>query len=47
MTGGGGIGFTRGDAESINQVAEIDKIQRKASVSERLAALKAEHSKAA
>jgi phage shock protein A len=47
MTGGGGIGFTRGDAESINQVAEIDKIQRKASVSERLAALKAEQSKAA
>lgn len=47
MTGGGGIGFTRGDAESINQVAEIDKIQRKASVSQRLAALKAEQPKAA
>jgi phage shock protein A len=47
MTGGGGIGFTRGDADAINQVAEIDTLQKKATVSERLAALKAEQTKAA
>ena len=47
MSGGGGVGFTRGDAESINKVAEIDTMQKKASVAERLAALKAEQTKAA
>jgi phage shock protein A len=47
MTGGGGVGFTRGDADAINQVAEIDTLQKKASVAERLAALKAEQTKAA
>lgn len=41
MTGGGGIGFSRGDAEAINQVAEIDTLSRRASVAERLAMLKA------
>jgi phage shock protein A len=47
MTGGGGIGFTRGDAKALNQVAEIDTMAKRASVSERLAALKAERTKAA
>jgi phage shock protein A len=47
MTGGGGIGFSRGDAEAINKVAEIDTMSRRATVAERLAALKSEGSKAA
>lgn len=47
MTGGGGIGFTRGDAKAINQVAEIDTLSKRAVVSDRLAALKAERTKAA
>jgi phage shock protein A len=47
MTGAGGIGFTRGDAASINQVAEIDTLVKKATVAERLAALKHETGKAA
>lgn len=41
MTGAGGVGFTRTDASTINRVAEIDGIQKSASVAERLAALKA------
>jgi len=47
MTGGGGIGFTRGDAKAINQVAEIDTMSKRATVSDRLAALKAERNQAA
>lgn len=47
MTGGGGIGFSRADAEAINQVAEIDTMARRASVSDRLALLKAGSGQAA
>ena len=47
MTGAGGIGFSRGDAAAINQVAEIDTLAKNATVSERLAALKQEVGKAA
>jgi phage shock protein A len=47
MTGGGGIGFSRGDAEAINKVAEIDTMSKRATVAERLAALKSEGTKAA
>jgi phage shock protein A len=42
MTGAGGVGFTRSDAETINRVAEIDGLQRSAAIAERLAALKAQ-----
>ncbi len=42
MTGAGGQGFTRADAKTINSVAEIDGLQKSASVAERLAALKAQ-----
>lgn len=41
MTGAGGVGFTRGDADAINRVAEIDTLQKSATVAQRLAALKA------
>lgn len=41
MTGAGGVGFTRTDADTINRVAEIDGLQKSAAVAERLAALKA------
>lgn len=41
MTGAGGVGFARADAETINRVAELDGLQRHATVAERLAALKA------
>ena len=47
MTGAGGIGFSRGDADAINQIAEIDTLAKKSTVAERLAALKREASKAA
>jgi phage shock protein A len=40
MGGAGGTGFTRGDARSINRVAEIDALQKGATVADRLAALK-------
>lgn len=40
MTGAGGTGFTRGDAESINRVAEIDKLHKGTTVAQRLATLK-------
>lgn len=40
MKGAGGAGFTRGDAEAINQVAEIDTLSRRTEVADRLAALK-------
>jgi phage shock protein A len=42
MTGAGGTGFTRADGETINRVAEIDGMQRSATIAERLAALKAQ-----
>jgi len=42
MTGAGGVGFTRADAQTINRVAEIDGLQKGATVAERLAALKAQ-----
>lgn len=47
MTGAGGVGFTRGDAKAINSVAEIETLQKGATVAERLAALKQETGKAA
>ncbi len=47
MKGAGGVGFTRGDADAINQVAEIDTLAKKATVAERLAVLKQEAAKAA
>ena len=47
MGGSGGVNFTRADAETINKVAELDGLQKGASVAERLAALKAAASKAA
>src|SRR5882724_1050655 len=42
MAGAGGIGFARADADTINRVAEIDGMQKSATVAERLAALKAQ-----
>lgn len=47
MTGAGGVGFTRGDAKAINSVAEIETMQKSATVAERLAALKLESGRAA
>ena len=41
MTGAGGVGFTRADGDTINRVAEIDGMQKSATIAERLAALKA------
>ena len=42
MAGAGGVGFARADADTINRVAEIDGMQKSATIAERLAALKAE-----
>jgi phage shock protein A len=42
MSGAGGVGFARADADTINRVAEIDGLQKSATVAERLAALKAQ-----
>ena len=42
MTGAGGTGFSRGDVDAINQVAELDALHKNATVAQRLAALKAE-----
>ena len=42
MAGAGGVGFARADAETINRVAELDGLQKSATVAERLAALKAQ-----
>jgi phage shock protein A len=42
MSGAGGAGFARADAETINRVAEIDGLRKSATIAERLAALKAE-----
>lgn len=42
MGSSGGVGFARADAQTINRVAEIDGLQKSATVAERLASLKAE-----
>jgi phage shock protein A len=42
MTGNGGVKFARGDVDAINRVAEIDGLQKSATVAERLAALRRE-----
>jgi phage shock protein A len=42
MAGAGGVAFARADADTINRVAEIDGLQKSATVAERLAALKAQ-----
>ena len=47
MTGAGGVEFSRSDAKAINAVAELDTMQKGATVAERLAALKQESGKAA
>jgi phage shock protein A len=41
MAGSGGIGFIRADADQIHRVAELDVLQKRAAIAERLAALKA------
>lgn len=41
MAGAGGVGFSRADADTVNRVAEIDGLRKRAAVAERLAALKA------
>lgn len=41
MGGAGGVNFSRTDADTINKVAELDGLQKSASVASRLAALKA------
>jgi phage shock protein A len=40
MSGAGGVGFTRADADTINRVAEIDGLQKSAAIAERIAKLK-------
>lgn len=47
MTGAGGIGFARADADSLNRVAELETLQKGATVAARLAGLKQASSKAA
>jgi len=42
MTGAGGVGFTRADADTIQRVAELDGLQKTSTVAQRLAALKLE-----
>jgi phage shock protein A len=42
MAGAGGVGFARADADTINRVAELDGMQKSATVADRLAALKAQ-----
>jgi phage shock protein A len=42
MAGAGGVSFARADADTINRVAEIDGMQKSATIAERLAALKAQ-----
>ena len=41
MAGQGGAGFPRTDADTINRLAQLDRMQRSAIIAERLAALKA------
>lgn len=40
MTGAGGVGFARADADALNKVAELETMQKGATVAARLAALK-------
>jgi phage shock protein A len=40
MAGAGGVGFTRAAADTINRVAEIDGLQKSASITARMAKLK-------
>lgn len=47
MTGAGGVEFARSDTKAINAVAELDAMQKGATVAERLAVLKQESDKAA
>jgi len=42
MSGAGGVGFARADGDAINRVAEIDGMQKSATIAQRLAALKAQ-----
>ena len=42
MAGAGGVGLARADTDTINRVAEIDGMQKSATIAERLAALKAQ-----
>jgi phage shock protein A len=42
MTGAGGVGFARAEADTINRVAEIEGMQKSVTVADRLAALKAQ-----
>ena len=42
MAGAGGVGLARADADTINRVAEIDGLQKSATIAQRLAALKAQ-----
>jgi phage shock protein A len=42
LAGAGGVGLARADADTINRVAEIDGMQKSATVAQRLAALKAQ-----
>ena len=42
MAGAGGVGFARADAATINRVAELDAMQKSATIAQRLAALKAQ-----
>jgi phage shock protein A len=42
MAGAAGVGFARADADMISRVAEIDGMQKSATVADRLAALKAQ-----
>jgi hypothetical protein len=42
MGGAGGVGFARADADTINRVAEIDGMQKSATIAQRLATLKAQ-----
>jgi phage shock protein A len=42
MAGAGGVGFARADADAINRVAELEGLQKSATIAARLAALKAQ-----
>jgi phage shock protein A len=41
MAGAGGVGLARADADTINRVAELDGMQKSATIAQRLAVLKA------
>ena len=42
MSGAGGVAFARADAQALGRVAEIETLQKRATVAQRLAALKAD-----